>query len=225
MSIAAFLGSVAAFDVVILLILRQWNTGDPWSRLDIFSGGYLILGFVLTIQQSISLHRLSPSPEVRRIFHAQHIDLSWNRRVMILGILELLVFVDYGHLHLTPWLEQDLLQGLGAGFYLTAILWLFRVDAYLSRNFQRHLEAHRFMHDGPYAAMRHPRYTGLLATRIAMPLMMASVIGWVITAAWFWLVRRRIRLEEAYLRQEFGQAYSEYARSTPALYSVSLKRW
>lgn len=28
---------------VALACLRQWNTANPWSRLDRFSGGYLLL--------------------------------------------------------------------------------------------------------------------------------------------------------------------------------------
>lgn len=67
------------------------------------------------------------------------------------------------------------------------------------------------MMSGPYRYIRHPRYAGLFATRISLPLLFGSTIAWVLALSWFMLIRRRAHLEERYLKNKFGSAYAEYA--------------
>ena len=73
------------------------------------------------------------------------------------------------------------------------------------------------MTDGPYHYIRHPRYAGLLATRLALPLLFGSVVAYLLLAAWIWMTRRRVRLEETHLITKFGEVYTSYAARTPGL--------
>jgi len=194
------------FDVLAVLIV--------WPELDVFAGGYLALVTLLAFQQALFVKRLSPSPEVRRIFYSQHLDKTWDYTVPALGFAELLVFYDYGHLHLLPELRLVPVQAAGLILLALTIVWLFHVDAYL----QKHFAPDKLLTGGPYRINRHPRYLGLIATRLSGPLILASPFAWAIFAVWLYLVHRRVRLEEAYLRRTLGSAYDQYAARTPGLY-------
>ena len=70
---------------------------------------------------------------------------------------------------------------------------------------------------GPYALVRHPIYTGLLLAFIGTAFargewrgVLAVVIAWA--ALW-----RKLRLEERWMREQFGERYIEYSRRVPAL--------
>jgi len=78
---------------------------------------------------------------------------------------------------------------------------------------------HRIVRDGPYRWLRHPSYTGSLATFFGFGLalgnglsLLAVMVPVIIGFAY------RIRVEEAALSRAFPQAYPEYARQTRRLF-------
>jgi protein-S-isoprenylcysteine O-methyltransferase Ste14 len=79
-------------------------------------------------------------------------------------------------------------------------------------------DGHHIVDTGPYAIVRHPIYTGLIASGFAMAVARGAVsplIGaGLLTLSW-WI---KARLEEQLLRSELGQAaYDAYAARTPML--------
>jgi protein-S-isoprenylcysteine O-methyltransferase len=77
---------------------------------------------------------------------------------------------------------------------------------------------HELIRNGPYRLLRHPSYTGSLATFYGFALALGSawsllLIVVVVTAAFLW----RIRVEERALVSAFPQAYPAYARGTKRL--------
>jgi protein-S-isoprenylcysteine O-methyltransferase Ste14 len=135
----------------------------------------------------------------------------------LLLIGELVVFCDYGHWRLTPWLERASLQFAGLGIYLLALVIVIWADYYLARHFATEKSARQVITTGPYRYIRHPRYAGLFITRLAFALTFASLFAWVSMGAWFLVVWRRIRVEERYLRDVFGTQYERYASRTARL--------
>jgi protein-S-isoprenylcysteine O-methyltransferase Ste14 len=71
--------------------------------------------------------------------------------------------------------------------------------------------------DGPFRYVRHPRYAGAMAAKIAFPLVFASALGWVLAVAWIALLFRKVLGEETHLRNLFGPEYEAYARHTARL--------
>ena len=73
----------------------------------------------------------------------------------------------------------------------------------------------RLKTDGIHAVMRHPSETGLLLSVVGGCTLFASIAAWWLL---FFLLlplsMLRVRLEEASLRQKFGEAWEEYRRST-----------
>ncbi len=216
----AYWGTLA-FTVVYLAAavacLRQWNGSDPWVRLDVFSGTYLVLSIFWTAA-SMGFHRVVfRSREMMREAAGVSYDPGFVRWIAVLALGGIAVFLDYAHWRLTPALEIPALQWLGLALYCVDVFWLHWVDTFLSRHFSGGLTARRVMTEGPYRFVRHPRYTAVLASHIAFALVFASVLAWGLFFVWLVLILRRIRREERHLREIFAADYDAYAAHTARL--------
>ena len=192
--------------------LLQWGTDDPWARINLFTGTAIAISLLMGVEQLEFNRALPPAPEVKREAFGMNYDPGMAKWVALLALLELLVFMDYGHWHLAPALERPALQAAGLALYLLALIWLRRVDQLLARHFKEAGGVRAPLTSGPFQFVRHPRYLGLVVSRVAFALCFASVIGWLLVLCWVMVIRRRILLEEAHLRQLFGTGYESYAR-------------
>jgi len=78
-------------------------------------------------------------------------------------------------------------------------------------------EHHHVVNTGPYAVVRHPIYTGLLlaiAATMLERITPATIAGATVMAVGIYV---KARVEEAFLRDELGEAYAAYARRVPML--------
>jgi len=78
-------------------------------------------------------------------------------------------------------------------------------------------EGHRVVDTGPYALVRHPIYTGLLLAFVGSALARGEwrgVLAVLIVLAALW---RKLRLEEKWMREQFGENYQQYSRRVAAL--------
>ncbi len=76
---------------------------------------------------------------------------------------------------------------------------------------------HELIVDGPYRWVRHPIYTGILVALIGTALAVGEwrgVLAVVLAGAAYW---RKLRIEEAVMRRQFGGVYTRYAERVPAL--------
>jgi len=77
---------------------------------------------------------------------------------------------------------------------------------------------HRVIDTGPYAVVRHPIYTGIIAALYATAIWKADafgIAGALLMTIAFWL---KARLEERFLREQLGaEAYDSYRRKVPML--------
>ena len=199
---------------VALGCLIQWHGPNPWQRVDWFAGGYFglrLVGSLHSIGSSLGVFRSRP---LRQEWWALNSDPAGPRWVMLLMALDLVVFLDYGHWRLAPWLAHPALQAIGLALYFAVTLWQIWTDAYLARYFNRGETALVPMNFGPYRHVRHPRYAAAIAGKVAMALTFASIYGWIMVIAWGLLLLNKIAVEEKHLRQLFGLRYESYARTT-----------
>ena len=79
-------------------------------------------------------------------------------------------------------------------------------------------EGHRVVDTGPYRLVRHPIYTGFIASAWALALIVASP-GAMLGALFLTVVMSvKAGTEERFLRRELGEAsYADYAARTPML--------
>lgn len=101
----------------------------------------------------------------------------------------------------------------GVAFAIWARVWIagnWSSDVTLKRD-------HELVVTGPYAFVRHPIYTGILLALLGTALAVGEwrgLLAMVFAAAAFW---RKLGIEEAVMRRQFGDTYAQYAARVPAL--------
>jgi protein-S-isoprenylcysteine O-methyltransferase Ste14 len=78
-------------------------------------------------------------------------------------------------------------------------------------------EGHQLIQHGIYRLVRHPIYLGLLVVIVGLPLYGSSLYGLLTMVVLIPILLNRIRLEEALLIEEFGDAYLSYRGRTRKL--------
>jgi protein-S-isoprenylcysteine O-methyltransferase Ste14 len=200
--------------VVAALCLIQRGGPNPWRGPGVLPVIYLALAAVLGLEQMAFASRLPGSEAVLGEAFGATYDPQMTLCTSLLAIAEFAAFIDYGQLHLVPQLQKAPVQIAGLFLCLATIIWLRWVDANLARHFAAGLESRSLIVRGPYRYLRHPKYAGLIASRIGFALAIPSVLAWPSVFAWFLAVRRRIKLEEQQLNGIFGDTYSAYSART-----------
>jgi protein-S-isoprenylcysteine O-methyltransferase Ste14 len=200
--------------------LRQWGSRDPWARLDLYSGGFLVLGAIAGMVQASTFFR---SAVRSRAVAAEALGLNYDPGVLLVVALtepgKIAVLLDYAHWHLVPALEQPVLQHLGLTLGVAGTGLLVWTDRWLARHFATDAATATLMTRGPYRLIRHPRYASFVLLGLAYPLVFASILGWPLWLLLLAAIAHRIRREEAHMRELFGTAYDRYTRETARLVS------
>jgi protein-S-isoprenylcysteine O-methyltransferase Ste14 len=76
---------------------------------------------------------------------------------------------------------------------------------------------HELITSGPYSTVRHPIYTGLLLAFVGSALARSELRGILAVVLVFWALWRKSRIEERWMRDQFGDAYREYSSHVAAL--------
>ncbi|MGC0776432.1 MAG: isoprenylcysteine carboxylmethyltransferase family protein, partial [Candidatus Acidiferrum sp.] len=78
-------------------------------------------------------------------------------------------------------------------------------------------EGHELITTGPYALVRHPIYSGLLLGIVGCAVARGEWRGLLAVALVFGAVWHKLRLEEKWMRAQFGEPYEAYSRRVAAL--------
>jgi len=107
-----------------------------------------------------------------------------------------------------------------AGFGLIAIVLAWTSVAHLGRQFRVNAglyEDHELVHTGPYAIVRHPIYSSLLAMLLSTLCLgtgwQCAVLSLVLFVAG---TEIRVHTEDRLLASRFGAAFAEYRKKVPA---------
>ncbi len=125
-----------------------------------------------------------------------------------------------------PWVNAPLLPRSlatywsGVAMLAAGLLFSIWARVHLGRNWSDRItvkQGHELIQSGPYGWVRHPIYTGLLLAFLGSAVAIdqgRGFIGFVLCLA---SCVRKLRIEERFMRQQFGDAYVRYAAATPAL--------
>jgi len=109
---------------------------------------------------------------------------------------------------------------LGLLMVFAGLLFACWARAILGRNWSGVVQLkqdHELIEAGPYRHVRHPIYSGLLLAFLGSALMIGewrALLAVAIIGVSFW---RKLRLEERWLGEYFGDAYADYMRRVKAL--------
>jgi protein-S-isoprenylcysteine O-methyltransferase Ste14 len=109
---------------------------------------------------------------------------------------------------------------LGAAVSIAGLLFAVWAREHLGRNWSRSVtikKDHELITTGPYAIVRHPIYTGIRIGFIGMAIAISQVRGFIVFVLIFVAFWMKFRLEEQWMRSQFGETYATYARHTAAL--------
>jgi protein-S-isoprenylcysteine O-methyltransferase Ste14 len=146
--------------------------------------------------------------------------------------LTLVVALLSSHRTPVPALNERLFPWAPWEFWIAALITaaglLFAVWArvHLGRNWSISVtikQSHELVSTGPYALVRHPIYTGLLIAIVGSAIgrgewggVLAVLIAWA--ALW-----RKLRLEERWMTEQFGEQYVAYCQRVPALVPLRIQ--
>ena len=125
-----------------------------------------------------------------------------------------------------PWLYVQLWPSgfwpfwLGAAVTVAGLLFAVWAREHLGSNWSRSVtikQGHELITTGPYAVIRHPIYTGTLTGFLGMAIAVSQVRGFIAFALIFLVLWLKLRMEEEWMRSQFGETYVAYTRRTAAL--------
>ena len=155
----------------------------------------------------------------------QRTDSSASQIVRALALLIVVVLLSTTRIPL-PWLYHQLWPyglwpfWIGVAVTVAGLLFAIWARQHLASNWSSAVtikQDHELITTGPYALVRHPIYTGILAGFLGTAIALSQVrgfIGLVIMFVAFWA---KFRKEEEWMRSQFGETYATYARQTAAL--------
>ncbi len=155
----------------------------------------------------------------------QRIEPAATRILRPLIFLIAIVLLSTNRIPL-PWLNLQLWPvgllpfWLGAAVTIAGLLFAVWARDHLGRNWSSSVtikQGHELITTGPYAVARHPIYTGILTGFLGMAIAIAQVrafIAFVLIFLSFWI---KLRIEEKWMRSQFGEAYAAYASKTAAV--------
>ena len=90
----------------------------------------------------------------------------------------------------------------------------------LGRNWSQEVtikDNHQLITDGPYAFVRHPIYTGLILGFMGSSVALGEIRGLISDVLVFAVLLYKLKLEDKWLREQFGESYKDYCKKVAAL--------
>jgi len=125
-----------------------------------------------------------------------------------------------------PWLYRQLWPAgvwpfwIGAAITVGGLLFAVWARRHLGRNWSNAVtikQGHELITTGPYALVRHPIYTGILTGFLGTAIALSQVRGFIGFVLIFLVLWAKLRMEEEWMRSQFGETYSTYVHRTAAL--------
>ena len=204
-AIVKFLGGLL---IVGLLLFLPAGTFAFWQA-------WLLIGILFIPMFLAGLVMMQKSPALLRKRLDAKEEQSEQRAVIALsGLMFLAAFVvaglnfRFGWIVMPSWVSYAaaVVFLLAYGLYAEVL----RENVWLSRTIEVQ-ENQKVVDTGLYGLVRHPMYMSTLLLFLAMPLVLGSVISFVIMLAYIPIIARRIRNEEQVLEKGL-EGYTDYKK-------------
>ena len=178
-----------------------------------FAGGWLLMGvlFVPMFGAGIVMMIKNPMLLASRL-DAKEKEREQNIVVKLAGLMFILGFVLAGLDFRFGWIKLPFVVNIVAAavFIVAYIIYaeVLRENTYLSRTIKV-VEGQKVVSTGLYGIVRHPMYFATILLFMSMPLVLGSLISFVVFLAYPIIIAKRIKNEEEVLLREL-EGYGEY---------------
>ncbi len=212
MNIKLFFEAIIKFilGVVIigLLIFVPANTINYWN-------GWLFMGLLFIPMFIAGIVMMVKSPELlSKRLNVKEKQNEQKQVVKLSGLMFLLGFIIAGLNYRYSWIVIPKIVVIISSvmFVISYIIYaeVLRENAYLSRTIEVQ-ENQKVIDTGLYGIVRHPMYAATILLFLSMPLILGSVISFIIFLVYPFIISKRIKNEEEVLEKEL-KGYSEYKK-------------
>ncbi len=175
--------------------------------------GWLLIGILFVPMFIAGLVMLKKNPELlKKRLNVREEETEQRQVILFSGIMFLTAFIAAGLSFRYKWLMLPASVSVVAAILFLAAYALYaevlRENTYLSRTVEVQ-ENQKVIDTGLYGVVRHPMYMATVFLFLAMPLVLGSVISFVILLAYIPIIIKRIHNEERVLAEGLP-GYSEY---------------
>lgn len=155
----------------------------------------------------------------------QRLEPAGSRIVRAIVFLIVIALLSWPYIPLA-WLYWHFLPPapwtffLGAAITTAGLLFAVWARVHLGRNWSSSVtikQDHQLIVTGPYAIARHPIYTGILTGFLGMAIATTQARGLLAFVLVFFVLWFKFRMEEQWMRNQFGDAYATYTKRVAAL--------
>lgn len=180
-----------------------------------YLNGWLFMGvlFIPMFIAGVIMMWKSPSLLKSRL-NAKEKESEQKKVVKLSGLMFLLGFIVSGLNYRYEWIVMPkIIVIIGVIIFLFSYLMyaeVLRENVYLSRTIEVH-KGQKVIDTGLYGIVRHPMYMATIFLFLAMPLILGSIISFVIFLVYPLIIIKRIKNEEKVLEKEL-EGYLEYKK-------------
>ena len=206
--IEAILKFLLGIILVGLLIFLPANTINYWN-------GWLFMGLLFIPMFVAGIVMMIKSPDLlRKRLNVKEKQNEQKQVILFSGLMFLSGFIIAGLNYKYNWvmIPNSVVIISSIMFILAYILYaeVLRENAYLSRTIEVQ-ENQKVIDTGLYGIVRHPMYSATILLFLSMPLILGSVISFVIFLIYPFIIAKRIKNEEEVLEKELV-GYSDYKK-------------
>ena len=191
----------------VLLFVPAWSLR--------FWQGWLLMGILFVPMFAAGLILMAKNQDLlRKRLNAKEQEAEQKTVVRLSGLLFFAAFVVAGlNWRFGWWVLPDWAVWVAAGLFLASYALyaeVLRENTYLSRTIEVQ-ENQKVIDTGLYGIVRHPMYMATTVLFLAMPLVLASPISFLIMLGYIPVIAKRIENEEKVL-EEGLEGYAEYKK-------------
>ena len=180
-----------------------------------FAGGWLLMGILFIPMFIAGIIMMIKNP----MLLASRLDAKEKEReqstvVKLSGLMFILGFVLAGFDFRFAWIKLPFAVSITAAvvFMISYVIYaeVLRENTYLSRTIKV-VEGQRVVSTGLYSVVRHPMYFATILLFMSMPLVLGSLVSFLVFLAYPFIIAARIKNEEEVLCREL-EGYEEYKK-------------
>ena len=212
MNIKLFFQAIIKFILGILitgiLLFVPANTINYWN-------GWLLMVLLFVPMFIVGIIMMIKSPELlRKRLNVKEKENKQKQVVLLSGLMFLIGFVIAGLNYRYVWttIPNYIVTISSVIFIIAYIIYaeVLRENVYLSRTIEVQ-EDQKVIDTGLYGIVRHPMYAVTILLFLSMPLILGSIISFVIFLVYPFIINKRIENEEEMLEKELV-GYSDYKK-------------